>query len=93
MIPWLLKFSIERGKKENESYTIKFLDVKIIVHNYRHVETEIFYTSTNNHHYLEYSSFHPQHINIKDNIPFSMARKIIVFATNSTKEARELERL
>ena len=86
-----IKFTIDRGTKEDDTHTINFLDVKVILHQNRRIETEIYYKSTNNHHYLEYDSFHPQHI--KDNIPYGMAKKIIVFTSDPQKEHEELERL
>ena len=86
-----IKFTIERGQKEGNTQTINFLDIKIILHNHRTIETEIFYKSTNNHHYLDYDSFHPKHV--KDNIPYGMAKKIIVFTSDSMKEEKELDRL
>ena len=87
-----IKFTVERGKQgENNTYTITFLDIRIILHQDGRIETEIFYKTTNNHHYLEYDSFHPQHI--KDNIPYSMAKKVIVFTSDPKKERAALDRL
>ena len=87
-----IKFTVERGKLgQNNTYTITFLDIRIILHQDGRIETEIFYKTTNNHHYLEYDSFHPQHI--KDNIPYGMAKKVIVFTSDPEKERAALERL
>ena len=40
----------------------------------------IFYKDTNTHDYLRYDSNHPVHV--KNNIPFTLAKKIIVFCSN-----------
>ena len=86
-----IKFTIERGTAEGVTTTNNFLDVKVILHPNGEIETEIFYKETNNHHYLEYDSFHPQHV--KDNIPYGMARKINVFTSDSEKVKKELNDL
>ena len=41
--------------------------------------TDIYYKDTNNHDYLDFYSHHPTHI--KNNIPFVLAKRIIVFTT------------
>ena len=51
----------------------------------------MFYKETNNHHYLEYDSFHAKHV--KDNIPYNFFKKIIVFTSDPRKEAIEIERM
>ena len=61
------------------------------MHDNRIIETEIYYKTTNNHHYLEYNSFHPTHI--KENIPYNLAKRIIVFTSNPQKETEELQNL
>ena len=86
-----IKFTVERGAPEKNTYIITFLDIRIILHQDGRIETEISYKATNNHHYLEYNSFHPKHV--KDNIPYGMAKKIIVFTSDPTKEHEALERL
>ena len=47
-----------------------------------------FYKETNSHDYLRYDSHHPQHI--KDNIPYNLAKRIIVFCSNSDTEQLRL---
>ena len=71
---------------------LNFLDITIILYENGKIETDIHYKPTNSHKYLNYNSFHPIHC--KDNIPFNLAKKIIVFVTNSDKmelRLRELE--
>ena len=67
------------------------LDIKVILHEKKIIETEIYYKTTNNHHYLEYHSFHPAHT--KNNIPYTLAKRIIVFTSDSNKEITELDKL
>jgi hypothetical protein len=86
-----IKYTVERGKIEGDTQSINFLDIKVVLHNNETIETEIYYKTTNNHHYLEYNSFHPKHI--KDNIPYNLAKRIIIFTSDSAKEKIELERL
>ena len=71
---------------------VNFLDITIILYENGKIETDIHYKPTNSHKYLNYNSFHPTHC--KDNIPFNLAKRIIVFVTNSDKmelRLRELE--
>ena len=71
---------------------LNFLDITIILYENGKIETDIHYKPTNSHKYLNYNSFHPIHC--KDNIPFNLAKRIIVFVTNSDKmelRLRELE--
>ena len=70
---------------------MNFLDVTIILHPSGIIETDIFYKDTNNHDYLNYNSHHPKHV--RDNIPFNLAKRIIVFTTNPITEQRRLDEL
>ena len=70
---------------------LNFLDITIILHETGHIETDIFYKATNSHEYLRYDSHHPQHI--KDNIPYNLAKRIIVFCSNSDTEQLRLTEL
>ena len=51
----------------------------------------IHYEQTNNHDYLRYDSHHPDHI--KRNIPYTLAKRIIVFCTQESTLNRRLEEL
>ena len=75
-----LKYTVVKGILENGAQTNVFMDVKVILHNLRYVETELYYKDTNNHHYLEYDSFHAKHV--KNNIPFNFFKIIIVFTSD-----------
>ena len=88
-----VKFTLEPAEFDTitKTETITFLDIKIIKHEDNTVETEIFYKSTNSHHYLHYKSQHPKHI--LENIPFNLAKKIIVFTTKAEKVKNHLKDL
>ena len=79
-----IKYTVEKGILDEGKQSINFLDVHVILHGDRSIETELYYKSTNNHHYLEYESFHAKHV--RDNIPYNFFNKIIVFTSNSEKE-------
>lgn len=86
-----INYTLEEASTETTDgehvQTLNFLDIMIIIHNDGTVETDIYYKPTNSHKYLSYESFHPKHC--KDNIPYSLAKRIIVFVTDSKKmEAR-----
>ena len=70
---------------------LHFLDILIILHEEGAIETDIFYKSTNAHDYLHYDSFHPPHV-IK-NIPYNLAKRIIVFVTNEDQMKLRLNQL
>ena len=71
--------------------TLNFLDINVILTEYNKVETDIFYKTTNSHDYLNYHSSHPQHT--KNNIPFSLAKRILCFVTDNSKMNERLDEL
>ena len=70
---------------------LAFLDVLIILLNHRLFSTDIFYKETNSHFYLNYHSHHPQHI--KDNLPYTLAKKIVVFVSDTDQMNFRLEQM
>ena len=86
-----IKYTVDRGKITGNKQELNMLDIKIILHNSRTIETDIFYKETNTHDYLHYDSHHPMHI--KQNIPYNLAKRIIVFTSDSTKEDIRLTEL
>ena len=58
-----------------------FLSLKVITTENGDIQTDIHYKETNTHDYLSYDSHHPQHV--KDNIPYVLAKNIIVSTTDS----------
>ena len=53
--------------------------------------TDVHYKETNNHDYLNFNSHHPDHT--KKNIPYVLAKRIIVFTTKDEKVRKNLEDL
>ena len=70
---------------------LNFLDIAVILHPNGNIETDIYYKPTNNHDYLDYESHHPIHI--KNNIPFNLAKRIIVFCSRPEVEQFRLNEL
>ena len=90
-----IKFTIEVSTKETRDgktvYVLTFLDVKILLFEDGHIETDIFYKDTNNHDYLDYRSHHPTHT--KNNIVYTLAKKIVEFVSNYETENERLGEL
>ena len=63
---------------------INFLDINIILDENGVISTDIYYKPTNSHDYLHYDSFHPKHT--LENIPYCLAKRIIVFVSDSKHE-------
>ena len=70
---------------------LDFLDITIILHSNGKIETDVHYKLTNAHKYLNFTSFHPRHC--KENIPYNLAKRIIVFVTNSEKMEHRLKEM
>ena len=62
---------------------INFLDVSVILHSDRTIETDIYYKDTNAHDYFPYNSAHPDHS--EDNVSHNLAKRIIIFVSNEEK--------
>lgn len=91
-----IKYTFEKAKLVTNSdgttsQVLNFLDLKIILHDDNTVETDIYYKETDAHDYLPYNSSHPKHC--KDNVPFNLAKRIIVFVSNPEKVTIRLEEL
>ena len=59
---------------------INFLDVSVTLHPDRAVQTDIYNKDTKSHDYLPYDSAHPG--NCRDTVPYNLAKRKIVFASN-----------
>ena len=70
---------------------LHFLDLTIILLEDGTLQTDIHYKPTNSHRYLDYQSFHPLHV--KDNIPYGLAKRIIVFVSDPIKMEFRLNEL
>ena len=90
-----INFTLEAAKKKVKNQKIvqslDFLDITILLLENGNIETDIFYKPTNTHDYLDYQSHHPMHI--KDNIPYNLAKRIIVLCLNSDTEKLRLMEL
>ena len=89
-----IKFTFELGKKltlhdGTEVTMLNFLDILIMLHTNGQLETDIYYKETNTHDYLPYNSHHPEHV--KNNIPYTLSKKIIVFCSSRFVEMRLTE--
>ena len=80
---------IDENKKKVQF--LDLLDVKIILQEYKSVETDIYYKPTNTYYYLPYDSAHPDHT--KNNIPYNLAKRIIVFVSNPEEVIIRLDEL
>ena len=92
-----LKFTVKKGKNSCEQnfdtfvQVLNFLDVSIILHQNGRLETDIFYKEANSHDYLNCFSHHPEHT--KQNIPYNLAKRIIVFVSDEKKMSEILSEL
>ena len=76
-----IKLTVEPAKFGNISKTliIIFLVFAVLLHENGCVETDIFHQETNTNDYLNYNSYHSNHI--KRNIPINLAKSILVFVS------------
>ena len=86
-----IKYTMEAAKTNRGSQQMNFLDIVVILKNDSKLETDIYYKSTNTHDYLDYNSFHPSHC--KNNIPYNLAKRIVVFVTDQHKMHYRLNQL
>ena len=68
-----------------------FLSIKVLQRDDGAVKFDVYYKETNAHDYLVYSSHHPEHT--KTNIPFSLAKRIIVISSEDEWVERNLNDL
>ena len=78
-------------KNSESCQVINFLDVSVILNLDRNIETDIYYKDTNTHDYLPYNSAYLDHS--RDNIPYNLAKLIIVFVSNEEKIEYRLNEL
>ena len=70
---------------------VNFLAIIIYLSEGGQISTDIYYKNTNTHDYLDFNSHHPIHV--KRNIPYTLAKRIIVFTTDDKKMESHLENL
>ena len=78
-----IKFTLELSiqKWEESTKSLNFLDIEVIIKKNKYIETDIFYKDSNPHDYLNFNSAHPVHI--KQNIPCNLAKRVMVFFSDS----------
>ena len=90
-----MKHTFEKAKvivENSEScQVIKVLDVSVILHSDCTIEADIYYKDTNTHDYLPSNSAHSDHS--KDNVPYNLAKRIVVFVSNEEKIEYRLNEL
>ncbi len=76
-----------RGKNVQK---LNFLDILVMLREDGKIERDIYYKITNTHDYVHYDSFHAKHV--LDNVPYNLAKRIIVFVSNdNVMEERLME--
>ena len=70
---------------------LNFLDFEITFHSGNTVETDVYYKDTKTHDYVPYDSAHPKLC--KDNLPFNLDKRIIVFVYNAENVEMKLKEL
>ena len=75
----------------SKTLVINFLDITVLLHENGYVETDILYKETKTHDYLNYNSHHPNHT--KYNIPFNLAKLILIFVSDKQKITPRLKEL
>ena len=65
------------------------MDIEVILYPENTVETDANYKDTNAHDYLSCNSAHPEHY--KDNLPYSLAKRIIVFISKVDMRLKNLK--
>ena len=68
-----------------------FLAIKVLQQADGKVKFDVYYKETNAHDYLVFSSHHPQHT--KNNIPYTLAKRIVVISSEGSWMERNLQDL
>ena len=85
------KSKVTRDEKGNLVQILNFLDVNVILNSKNEISTDVYYKDTNTHDYLPYDSAHPE--SCKKNVPYNLAKRIIVFVTDPEKVELRLNEL
>jgi hypothetical protein len=90
-----IKFTLENSEqiryKGKIMERLNFLDMSIIIDDNGTIHTDVYYKPTNSHDYLHYDSFHPKHT--LHNIPYCLAKRIIVFCSDDNVMENRLKEL
>lgn len=84
-------FTLEDSEMVSGSQKLNFLDLSILLHEDGKIDRDIFYKITNTHDYVHYNSFHATHV--LNNVPFNLAKRIIVFVSKSEVMEARLQQL
>ena len=87
-----IRYTIEKAEEEISQdirvQSIVFLSLKLFIDSEGNTWTDVYYKDTNTHEYLNYESHHPEHI--KNNIPYVLAKRIMVFTTKDNAMRKNL---
>ena len=86
-----IKYTLDGGEKDGDKQVVNMLDITVILHISNKIETDIYYKDTNTNPNLHYNSHHPEHI--KKNIPYNLAKRIIIFTSDDKKVNIRLTKL
>lgn len=79
---------MEHGKQIQR---LVFLSLLLHLDSDGNIWTDVFYKQTNTHEYLHFESHHPSHV--KANIPYVLAKRIVVFTTKEESMEKNLQDL
>ena len=92
---WSIRYTIGKPERIPENGILVqrsvFLSLLIYLNADGHIWTDVYYKHTNTHEYLNYDSHHPDHV--KTNIPYVLAKRIIVFTSKESAMKKNLEDL
>ena len=85
------KAKVTREEKGDLVQILNFLDVSVILNTKNETSTDVYHKDTNTHDYIPYDSAHPE--SYKKNVPYNLAKKILVFVTDTEKVELTLNEL
>ena len=85
------KAKVTRDENRNLVQILNFLDANVILNSKNGISTDVYYEDANTHDYLPHDNAHPE--SCKKNIPYHLAKRIIVFLTNPGKVKLQLNEL
>ena len=77
------KAKITRDENGNTVQILNLLNINVILNDKNEISTDVYYKDTNTHDYLPYDSAHPE--SCKKNVPYNLAKRIIIFVTDPEK--------
>ena len=85
------KAKVTRDENRNLVQILNFLDANVILNSKNGISTDVYYEDANTHDYLPHDNAHPE--SCKKNIPYHLAKRIIVFLTDPGKVKLRLNEL